>query len=115
MSQFVERTTYQAGDFIFKEGDQANSAYIVQSGSVQIVRRVDDDYQVLADIPEGGIFGEMALIDDSPRSAAARMKKGGTLVVVNRGTFETKLKKTDPFIRTLLKIFVETIRRQQES
>ncbi|MEQ8664519.1 MAG: cyclic nucleotide-binding domain-containing protein [Rhodospirillales bacterium] len=115
MSQFVERTTYQAGDFIFKEGDQANSAYIVQSGSVEILRRVDDEFQALAEIPEGGIFGEMALIDDAPRSAAARMKKGGTLVVVNRGTFEAKLKKTDPFIRTLLRIFVETIRRQQGS
>jgi len=115
MNIFIERMTYQAGDFVFKEGDQANSAFIIQSGVVEIVKRQDEDYKTLAEIPEGGIFGEMALIDDAPRSAGARMKKGGTLVVVNRGTFEEKLKKTDPFIRTLLKIFVETIRRQQNS
>jgi len=115
MNNFIERMTYQAGDFVFKEGDQANSAFIIQSGVVEIVKRQDEDYKTLAEIPEGGIFGEMALIDDAPRSAGARMKKGGTLVVVNRGTFEEKLKKTDPFIRTLLKIFVETIRRQQNS
>lgn len=113
MSSFVERITHQAGDFVFKQGDQANSAYIIQSGIVEIVLRDDESFKVVAEIPEGGIFGEMALIDDAPRSAGARMKKGGTLVVVNRGTFEEKLKKTDPFIRTLLKIFVETIRRQQ--
>lgn len=115
MSNFIERSTYQAGDFVFKEGDQANSAFIIQSGVVEIVKQNEEDFTVLAEIPEGGIFGEMALIDDAPRSAGARMKKGGTLVVVNRATFEEKLKKTDPFIRTLLKIFVETIRRQQDS
>lgn len=115
MNQFVERMTFQSGDFVFKEGDQANSAYIVQSGSVEIVKQNEDDLNVLAEIPEGGIFGEMALIDDAPRSASARMKKGGTLVVVNRATFEAKIKKTDPFIRTLLRIFVETIRRQMNT
>ncbi len=109
---FVERLTFQSGDYIFKEGDSANNAYIIQSGSVEIVKSGEEEV-VLATIPEGGIFGEMALIDDKPRMAAARMKKGGTLIVVSRGTFEAKLKKTDPFIRMLLKIFVETIRGAQ--
>jgi len=113
---FVERLTFQAGDFVFKEGDSANNAYIIQSGSVDIVKSNDEgETIVLATIPEGGIFGEMALIDDKPRMAGARMRKGGTLIVVNRGMFEAKLKKTDPFIRMLLNIFVETIRRTQGS
>lgn len=109
----VDRQSLVAGHFVFKQGDEANCAYIIQAGLVEIVKSNGDEMTVLATIPQGGIFGEMALIDDSPRMAGARMAEGGTLIVVNRATFETKLEKCDPFIRTLLRIFVDTIRRLQ--
>ncbi|MBT4888567.1 MAG: cyclic nucleotide-binding domain-containing protein [Rhodospirillales bacterium] len=110
-TELMERRTYQTGALIFKQGDSANNAYVVQEGSVEIFIAKDDGVQVLATIPKGGIFGEMALIDDTPRMASARMGKGGTVVIVNRSTIDQKLAKTDPFIRTLLNIFVQTIRR----
>jgi CRP/FNR family transcriptional regulator, cyclic AMP receptor protein len=110
----IDRQTIQAGSFIFREGEPANCAYIVQSGQVEIVKQGDtSDFTVLASIPQGGIFGEMALIDDAPRMAGARMAIGGTLIVVNRTTFEAKMESSDPFVRTLLRIFVDTIRRLQ--
>lgn len=112
-NNLVDRQTHGAGAFVFKEGDQANCAFIVQEGIVEIVKEIDGELKVLATIPQGGIFGEMALIDEAPRMAGARMAEGGTLIVVNRTTFESKLEKTDPFIRTLLRIFVDTIRRLQ--
>lgn len=112
-SDLVDRQTYKSGDFVFKEGDEANCAYIIQAGLVEIVKTKGEETTVLASIPQGGIFGEMALIDDAPRMAGARMAEGGTLLVVNRATFEMRLAKTDPFIRTLLRIFVDTIRRLQ--
>ena len=110
-SELMERQTFQAGNMIFKQGDSANCAYLVQEGSVDIFISKDGHDQVLATIPKGGIFGEMALIDDTPRMAGAKMHKGGTLVLINRTTIDQKLAKTDPFIRTLLNIFVQTIRR----
>lgn len=109
----VDRKTLAAGDVVFKEGDQANCAYIIQEGLVEIIKADGEDFKVLATIPKGGIFGEMALIDDAPRMAGARMAEGGTLLVVSRTAFETRLNKSDPFIRTLLRIFVDTIRRLQ--
>jgi len=113
-SNLVDRQTLGSGSFVFKQGDQANCAYIVQDGMVEIVKSENEtDFKVLATIPKGGIFGEMALIDDAPRMASARMAEGGTLIIVNRATFEAKLEKTDPFIKTLLRIFVDTIRRLQ--
>ncbi len=112
-NDLVDRQTFATGDFVFKVGDQADCAYIVQEGVVEIIKASGDGFDVLASIPQGGIFGEMALIDDAPRMAGARMAEGGTLLVVKRSTFEAKLSKTDPFIRTLLRIFVDTIRRLQ--
>ena len=106
----IQRQTYQAGDRIFKEGDEGNMAYVVQSGEVEIVREIDGVETVLGTVGQGGMFGEMALIDSKPRMAMARCSKGSTIIVVSRAMFEEKLAKSDPFIRGLLNILVNNIR-----
>ncbi len=106
----LQRQTYQAGDLIFKEGDEGNLAYVVQSGEVEIVKDIDGVQTVLGTVGQGGIFGEMALIDSKPRMAMARCSKGSTIILVSRGMFEEKLSKSDPFIRGLLNILVNHIR-----
>jgi CRP-like cAMP-binding protein len=106
----LERKTCQAGDTIFREGDSANQAFIVQGGEVAIVRLAEGKTKVLGTVGKGGIFGEMGLIDDRPRMATARAKTAATLIVVTRQMFDEKLAKTDPFVRGLLNIFAETIR-----
>ena len=109
----VDKKTLAAGELVFNEGDQADCAYIIQDGLVEITKTDGEDIKVLASIPKGGIFGEMALIDEAPRMAGARMAEAGTLLVVSRKAFEIRLNNADPFIRTLLRIFVDTIRRLQ--
>ncbi len=108
----LERRVFAPGDRIFREGDQGDAAYIVQKGEVEIVRKVNETDKILATIGEGGIFGEMALIDNQPRMAAARAGAvTTTLILVSRRMFEHKLSKTDPFIRGLLKIIAANLRR----
>ena len=106
----LQRQTLQAGDRIFKEGDEGNMAYVVQSGEVEIFKIVDGVETVLGKVGQGGIFGEMALIDSKPRMACARASKGSTIIVVTRAMFEQKLNKADPFIKGLLNILVDNIR-----
>ena len=106
----LQRQTLKAGDMIFKEGDEGNMAYVVQSGEVEIFKIIDGVKTVLGRVGQGGIFGEMALIDSKPRMAAARASKGSTIIVVTRAMFEQKLNKTDPFIKGLLNILVDNIR-----
>ena len=59
--------SFKAGETIFRTGDAASELFVVQSGAVEI--RIGD--RVIETVPENGIFGEMALIDDAPRSATA--------------------------------------------
>ncbi len=106
----LQRQTLQAGDRIFKEGDEGHLAFIVQTGEVEIFKTIDGVETVLGRVGQGGIFGEMALIDSQPRMAGARASKGSTIIVVSRATFEQKLNKADPFIRGLLNILVNHIR-----
>ena len=106
----LERKACQAGDTIFREGDSADQAFIVQEGEVAIVKSAGGKANVLGIIGKGGIFGEMGLIDDRPRMATARAKTAVTLIVVSRQMFDEKLAKTDPFVRGLLNVFADTIR-----
>ncbi|MEK9723274.1 MAG: cyclic nucleotide-binding domain-containing protein [Rhodospirillaceae bacterium] len=110
-SQVLQRQTFKPGDKIFKEGDEGNLAYVVQEGEVEIVKVIDGREQVLGTVGKGGIFGEMALIDNKPRMAAARAARGTTIICVTRQMFEDKLRKSDPFIRGLLNILADNIRR----
>ncbi len=107
----LERKTVEAGYRFFKEGDEGFHAYLVQSGEVEIIKSIDGAPVVLGTISEGGIFGEMALVDDQPRMAMARAKVGGAVVVISRKMFRQKLKDADPFLRGLLKILVNNIRK----
>lgn len=112
----LERRVCQTGEFIFRQGDEGDCAYIVQAGQVDIVKVSggDDETEqtevVLGSVGEGGIFGEMALIDNFPRMAGARAAQMSTIIIVNRRMFDQKMAKTDPFIRGLLKIFAGNIR-----
>lgn len=105
----LDRRAYEADQLIFKAGDRGNHAYLVQSGTVEILRGVEGE--VLNTVGTGGIFGEMALIDDQPRSASARATSPVNVIVINRPMFEQKLKKSDPFVQALLKILVGNLRR----
>jgi CRP-like cAMP-binding protein len=71
----LERTgevTVASGDYFFREGDRAVSMFVLESGSVTVLKSwLGQDY-VLSHLEMGDCFGEMALIDLSPRSASVR-------------------------------------------
>jgi hypothetical protein len=72
VAEILERRTLKGGDTVFREGEQGSSAFVVQSGEVVITKLIDGEENELATIGVGGIFGEMALIDEQPRMATAR-------------------------------------------
>ncbi len=110
-SGILERIVYQAGESVFQEGDVGNRAYVVQERLIEILKEsADGAGAVLGSIEKGGIFGEMALIDDQPRMATAKAAAMTTVIVINREMFRKKLAKSDPFVRGLLGILVKNIR-----
>ena len=109
--KILERKVYQMGEVIFKEGDEGSRAYVVQSGEVEISKMLDGTRTVLGTIGKGGIFGEMALIDDAPRMASAVALDVTTVILVSRQMMEEKLSKADPFLRGLINIFANNLRR----
>ena len=72
----LQRQTLQAGNRVFMEGEEGHLAYIVQSGEVEIFKVIDRVETVLGRIGQGGIFGEMALIDFPPEWPAPGPRRG---------------------------------------
>lgn len=104
-NQGAERKTFREGTFIFREGEPGDMAFIVMNGKVQILKDYENNPTVLSMLQKGGMFGEMALIDDQPRMASARAVDGPVeALVVTRPMFEQKLGRLDPFTRGLIKI-----------
>jgi len=71
VERIVHRRTYSGGEVIFRQGDVGVGMYVIKSGGVDIVYRADGLTQKLAHLEAGDFFGEMALLDESPRSASA--------------------------------------------
>ena len=90
MGEVLERITFNAGDKIFSEGEKGYRAFIIQEGDIDIVKNVDDQESIIATVGKGGIIGEMALIDDSPRMATARAASSGIVIVVTGDAFQAK-------------------------
>ena len=78
-----EFNIYKSGDTIFNAGSIALDMYVIKEGSVEIIY----NDQVLETLNEGDIFGEMALIDDKPRSATAIAKTDCQLVPIDKERF----------------------------
>jgi CRP/FNR family transcriptional regulator, cyclic AMP receptor protein len=110
VADILERRTLKSGDTVFREGEAGSSAYVVQAGEIVITKIIDGSEVTLGTIGVGGIFGEMALIDDKPRMATAKVQTGAMIVTISKAMYQEKLQKTDPFIRALLRIMVETVR-----
>ena len=79
---------YQPGETIFNQGDPGKALSIVRSGTIFIIRAQEGVEDELAMLTPGGYFGELALIDDQPRSASARAGDPSVLLILYKSDFD---------------------------
>ncbi|MFY2763619.1 EAL domain-containing protein [Arenimonas sp. MALMAid1274] len=96
------RVQLQPGEVLFREGDDPGTAYLIEAGSVEVRTRQRGHDVVLSLLGPGELVGEMAVIDDSPRTATATATSACTLFPIDRQQIAERLAATDPIIRSLL-------------
>ncbi len=83
----------KAGDVVFREGDDARTMFVIRRGKVRITKRVRGGEKTFAVLGPGEFFGEMAILNQQPRSATATATEETTLLEVDARRFETMLTK----------------------
>jgi len=108
-SVILERRFVPKDTLIMQEGEPGSSAYLIQSGSVEVYTESDDREIKLAKLELGQIFGEMALVFDEHRTASVRAVEDCNLIVITRQSFQQKLDKTDPTIKAIVQMLTQRI------
>jgi len=88
---------YLPDEIVFDEGEEGQALYLVMSGRVQISRAHSRGRQIVGELSSGGVFGDLALLDNSPRSAQVRALDACELAVFFRDDF-LALMETDAVI-----------------
>ena len=101
----------KAGNFIFQEGDKADGLFVIKSGTVGI--RLGN--RTLTELTANSIFGEMALIDDAPRSATAVAVTDVELVPVSEKQFLFLVSHTPFFALKVMRVLARRLRATSKS
>jgi CRP-like cAMP-binding protein len=83
----LHERSFLQDEVIFDQGDEGQALYIVESGKVLICRQGQSIEGKIAELGPGRLFGELALLDNSPRAAQARAAENSTLAVLFRADF----------------------------
>jgi CRP/FNR family cyclic AMP-dependent transcriptional regulator len=101
--------TYQPGDILFCEYEPGNEFYLLQDGRVKVTKIVSDSEKTLDIFHPGDIFGEMAILEDQPRSATAIAMDKIKVLKFNKQNFNLLLQANPQMAVKLLKIFSNRI------
>lgn len=115
-AKILDRRVYREGQVIFREGEQSWAAFLIESGSVDIVKGAEGPSpKTLATIGRGDLFGEMGLIDGSPRSATAQAAQVTVVQVINEKEFHRLLTTAEPGLVALLKVILRRLRATNDA
>jgi CRP-like cAMP-binding protein len=102
-----EIQTVAAGETIFRHGDARDFLFVVNEGEVEIVV----GNKTVEVVQSGGIFGEMAMIDGSPRTATAVARTECKLVPIDQQRFQFLVQQTPYFAIEVMRVLADRLRR----
>ncbi|MCE2716692.1 MAG: cyclic nucleotide-binding domain-containing protein [Pseudomonadota bacterium] len=112
MSEIQNRHLYNTGEIIVEEGQPGSHICIIEKGLVEIWKNGPDGKKiVLGFLETGQIFGEMAIIDKSPRAATVTALEPTTIINIDGDKLLEALRQSPPILTTLLKTLITNIKK----
>ena len=102
----IDAQSFKAGSVIFREGDEARELFVIKSGQV----RIQIGNRTVTELGADSIFGEMALIDNEPRSATAVAVTDVELVAVSEKQFLFLVGQTPYFALRVMRVLAQRLR-----
>ena len=103
-----------AGTMLFQEGDLGAEMFIIQAGKVKISKRIRGVEKTLATLDKGEFLGEMAILNDKPRSASAETVEDCEMLVIDRKTFEALIRGNAEIAVRFIKRLADRLREANE-
>jgi len=114
--KFCREEDLDPGQVIFKEGDKADRFYIILSGEVEVWKDYDSPFaDLLAVHGEGKLFGEMALVDDLPRSATVVTRTSTRVLFINEEEFQGLLKENSLVALAIIRSLSAMVRKSNQT
>ena len=110
MDSDLKRKVFERETVIFRQGESASCAYLIQTGRVEIMTTRDGEDIHLTSLRQDQIFGELALMDGAPRSATAVAWDRTEVIIVSRDDIQRKLATLDPFMRYWIDFLTERVK-----
>jgi len=112
MEKSIKEREFSKGETIFKEGDAGNAFYIIKSGAIEILKGdpLKNRQIRLAVRGEGDFFGEMSLLEDSPRFAYAKAVQDSVVLEISREDFKNLIAKNPPMAMEVMGVLSSRIR-----
>lgn len=99
LAQYLEAKSLAAGAVLFSQGDFGDAMYVVKQGALEILKNDVFGPVRVAEVRPGSLVGEMALVEDKPRSANVRASEDCRLLLLSRSAY-AELKKAHPQVAT---------------
>lgn len=110
VNKLIKSQKYSAGDIIISRGDPGESMYIIKKGKVVVfITDESNKEEELATLGVGDHFGEIALLDDGPRSASVRALEATETIKLSRPDFEKMLSSKIEMANKLYKRFIDVL------
>ena len=105
---------FSAGTVLFREAEESREMYVINSGQVRITKHIRGQEKVLATLGAGEFFGEMAVLNDKPRSATATVMDDARLLVIKPKTFEAMIRGSTEIALRMIKRMAARLQEADE-
>ncbi|WP_027389574.1 Crp/Fnr family transcriptional regulator [Chrysiogenes arsenatis] len=105
---------YRKGTIVFEEGDNSRDVFVIKSGRFEVFKKVGGKVITIAIVEPGAIIGEMAFIDNKPRSAGIRAYEDGYLIRISEDQLRREIGSMPKWLGSLFKVLSSRVRSTSE-
>jgi EAL domain-containing protein (putative c-di-GMP-specific phosphodiesterase class I) len=115
MADAFDRVVFDGQEMVFQWGDPGDSAFVIEEGCVEVLTGVGSAQRRIAILTDGAMFGEVALLDRRPRTAAVRTLVPTRLIRIDRSHVEELLLRSDSVIQYLMQLLLARFRSTHDA
>lgn len=110
LAEKAQEKIVEAGSLIFKENEMGEVMYIIRRGKVEVFQEISGGKKTLAVLGEKDFFGEMAILEEAPRSASAIAVEDGVLISIDKERFHQAIFEYPEIALEVLKVLAQRLR-----